>query len=187
MVRSNSSVWSWISARKHDGADGAERRGGWSGGRWSAILWPVQEPSGIPTLSRRGTIAAVAVVLLPLVAIVFNTVVLSSAREDAGPPEWTDVPALPDGLTVVEEEQGCTPGNWVRCWRVRIVVADDVTGDSLADDLGAWFRDHDQDLYAWRSGWRHPDCSRETGICLAVDPAGTNRARIEISRMSDGL
>ena len=147
----------------------------------------VQEPPGIPSLSRRGTIAAVALVLLPFVAIAFNTITLNSARETAGPPSWDDVPALPEGVTVLEEQQGCTPGNWVRCWRVRIVAADAVTGDSLGDDLGAWYQDHGQHLYPWRNGWRHPDCSKETGICLAVDPIGTSRARIEISRMSDGL
>lgn len=149
----------------------------------------VQEPAGIPTLSRRGTIAAVALVLLPIVAIGFNTIVLARAREDAGPPPISAIPQLPDGVTVASEETGCSPGNWVRCWRVLIVEGDVGTDDPLVTELGDWYRDRGQDLYQWRQGWRHPDCSLETGVCLAIDPIGDapDQARLEISRMSDGL
>ncbi|MCB1247886.1 MAG: hypothetical protein KDB36_00675 [Acidimicrobiales bacterium] len=127
-------------------------------------------------------------VLVPFAAFGFSTLTLRSARETAGPPAWTDVPTLPDDVTVLDEQEGCTAGNWVRCYRVRIVGSDQVEpGGALADDLGTWFDEHGWDLYRWRTGWRHPDCSRETGICVAVDPIGTTRARLEISRMSDGL
>lgn len=148
----------------------------------------VQEPPGIPSLTRWSTVAAVLLVLVPFAAFGFSTLTLRSARETAGPPAWTDVPTLPDDVTVLDEQEGCTAGNWVRCYRVRIVGSDQVEpGGALADDLGTWFDEHGWDLYRWRTGWRHPDCSRETGICVAVDPIGTTRARVEISRMSDGL
>lgn len=147
----------------------------------------VQEPADIPPLSRPATVAVVLLTVLPLVAVVMNTAVLLRARTEAGPPPPEAILPLPDGYVTVSETEGCTPGNWVRCYRVVVVERAGVDGPAALAELAAYYGDRHGSLYSWRGGWRHPDCSRDVGTCVALDRDGAARVRIEVNRMSDGL
>ena len=148
----------------------------------------MDEPEQTPGLSRRALLAVIAIAVLPLAAGGVNTVVLDRARVDAGPPPSDAILPLPDGYRIVDEVTGCGPGNWVRCYRVITVVAEPERPSArMLDELVAQYEGRGEELYVWRSGYRNPHCSRDTGTCLAIDPDGPRRARIEVSRMSDGL